>query len=1131
MTSSYVGVDDFIVYDPSAPPGNSNPKAPLNNHLSTPEYGALVWERALGYPTGYYLWLGSDGGGISDPTNLYNGVDIGDTTAFNYYGLANNTTYYWKVVPYNGNGNATGSNIYTFTIRTDSTIDTFPYLKNFENNGDFPVSWLNESADVTDWLINTGPTPTNNTGPTGDHTDGNGHYAYIEATGMALGFDANLQTPAMDISSLSLPVIDFWYHMYGATMGSMHLDYLDINTGIWTEDLWSMSGNQGNQWYQASVSLVGLPDNIVFRFRGICGYPHADNYSNRSDMCIDDFAVYDNLGAPACTVPTNPVDNDSLVYEDGLLTWQAAAGGPTGYRIWLGSDGLGVTEPTNVYDNLDVGNVTSFTYTGLAWETTYYWKIMPYNSNGDAVGCSILTFFVREDPTIRTWPWVEDFEHNDQFPPWWINLENDDFNWHTQSGHTAGSGTGPSFDHTTGGGYYVYVQAIGHSNDLAILETPPIDLATNRQPALDFWYHMYGSQMGTLSLDILDVTTDSLHADVWSLSGDQNDMWHNTQIDLSVFTNDRIILQFNALCGNGRRSDIAIDDVAFLDLIPPDDDLACTEVTGNLQPQIGMPEVYTIEVSNPGLNDQDNYLVQLLEGNTIVGEITGQFIEQYDTLYFDIIWTPTVPGPIQLSGQIELQADTYSANNVSPPLDIVVPAPQAGIYGRVTDSLNPLSGVQILIEELSVVGYTDDTGNYSLLGVPPGTYSVTASLFSCNSVTIDSVYMPLGLPTELDFVLGYGTMLAGMCYNNSGYTVPLATISIVGTAIVVNSDPQGYFRIENLTAGFYDIRADKDGYETQIIENVEIVHERVNILDFNMIEFAQVVVNVAANCGTTSGAIITFADENGEHSYFGEIADDGVFIAEIYPGVYTLTVSKQHYIPYVETDIDLTSGVVPAISVLIIEEQLPPENLSVDSCGLFRWDVPGRMLQTHAENSSKIEIDVSHKDSASQDENNLRDLQHYEIYLDGNLESTTIETQHQFNLQDFVDGESYILGVKAIYDGGNSDRVTIFWSYVSTSKDNAVPAVTVLLGNIPNPFNPTTSINYNLAQSGQVSLKIYNTKGQLVRLLVNSTQKPGIFSIIWDGKNENSQYVKSGVYLYRLKTGRYTSTKKMILLK
>jgi hypothetical protein len=102
-----------------------------------------------------------------------------------------------------------------------------------------------------------------------------------------------------------------------------------------------------------------------------------------------------------------------------------------------------------------------------------------------------------------------------------------------------------------------------------------------------------------------------------------------------------------------------------------------------------------------------------------------------------------------------------------------------------------------------------------------------------------------------------------------------------------------------------------------------------------------------------------------------------------------------------------------------------------------------------------------------------------------------------------------------------------------TATDVAVrtPAVSSLAQNVPNPFNPTTAITFSLAQAGPVELAIYDVTGRLVRTLVKGNRPAAQHTVSWDGKDERGSQVSSGVYFYRLRAGRFTATRKMVLLK
>jgi hypothetical protein len=93
--------------------------------------------------------------------------------------------------------------------------------------------------------------------------------------------------------------------------------------------------------------------------------------------------------------------------------------------------------------------------------------------------------------------------------------------------------------------------------------------------------------------------------------------------------------------------------------------------------------------------------------------------------------------------------------------------------------------------------------------------------------------------------------------------------------------------------------------------------------------------------------------------------------------------------------------------------------------------------------------------------------------------------------------------------------------------------VNYLDNNYPNPFNPTTTIRYGIKDKSHVSLQVYNAAGQLVRTLVHEVQTPTSegFAVKWHGDSNAGSPVASGVYFYRLITGNFELTKKMVLLK
>ena len=185
----------------------------------------------------------------------------------------------------------------------------------------------------------------------------------------------------------------------------------------------------------------------------------------------------------------------------------------------------------------------------------------------------------------------------------------------------------------------------------------------------------------------------------------------------------------------------------------------------------------------------------------------------------------------------------------------------------------------------------------------------------------------------------------------------------------------------------------------------------------------------------------------------------------------------------------------------------PPTNLQATIQGnsvFITWDTPGSLSG--------------------------RDLDFYNIYLNGEFLGSTTSP---FYLIISPPPSTFGFGVTAVYDGGWESTIASITIVVDVD-ELPVPLVTELIGNYPNPFNPSTTIHFSIEQNQQneqIELEIYNLKGQKVRELKIENLKLKINEIVWNGKDDNNQPVSSGIYFYKLEAAKYTSTKKMILMK
>ena len=165
-----------------------------------------------------------------------------------------------------------------------------------------------------------------------------------------------------------------------------------------------------------------------------------------------------------------------------------------------------------------------------------------------------------------------------------------------------------------------------------------------------------------------------------------------------------------------------------------------------------------------------------------------------------------------------------------------------------------------------------------------------------------------------------------------------------------------------------------------------------------------------------------------------------------------------------------------------------------------------------------------------------RDFDSYNVYRDNLLIATGIT--ENFYLDVVVPAGTHDYCGTAVYDGGWESEPSNPATVTVDIGDLPIPLVTELIGNYPNPFNPSTTISFSLTakDAKDAEIIIYNTKGQKVKTLECgeslSTIADGVgYSISWNGTDENNLPVGSGIYFYKLEAGKYTSTKKMILMK
>ncbi len=209
------------------------------------------------------------------------------------------------------------------------------------------------------------------------------------------------------------------------------------------------------------------------------------------------------------------------------------------------------------------------------------------------------------------------------------------------------------------------------------------------------------------------------------------------------------------------------------------------------------------------------------------------------------------------------------------------------------------------------------------------------------------------------------------------------------------------------------------------------------------------------------------------------------------------------------------------------------ENITINPLDLVTMNVELLALQKpynfeYTLDGTNIELDWDF------DHENIPSFNHFILFISINRRpfapSRIIEeSEYYFRIGGQLDIRFYLI---ADYEGGQSaPSDTLYIDYTATGAELAASSATMLLGNTPNPFNPSTKIEFNLAVSEEIDLSIYNLLGQKVITLLSGKHPQGRQTVVWDGRDNKNRFVSSGIYFYTLKTSDSISTQKMIMLK
>jgi hypothetical protein len=477
-------------------------------------------------------------------------------------------------------------------------------------------------------------------------------------------------------------------------------------------------------------------------------------------------------------------------------------------------------------------------------------------------------------------------------------------------------------------------------------------------------------------------------------------------------------------------------------------------------------------------------------------------------------------------------------------LDFPLELQKGNIQGTVTDAStgNAISRPSVQIAGSTVQTGTD--GKYQI-SLKPGIYQIIVSadryIQQTREVTVES-----GRSTQSDFELELEDGILSGTVTDSGTSEPIA-----GAFVEINGETfeteQGEYQIP-LRPGDYTIIASADTYEPQE-KPATIAPGETTTLDFGLKMKDGTLSGTVLDADTTqpvSGAIVNAGGRE------AEVNSRGDFEILLPPGTYEVNISASEYLirgQQVEIEPDRTIKLdftaLPALEVWPGDTNNDERVSILDILPIGRfWNKEGDRREPQGEEwgmglTTYEKWDPREAAFADGDGNGIVDEQDViAIVKNWNPEAILapepIESLRLLADKDMLDKYRRMYQVViGLEDGeGAIELKTALGKLIC----ELIPKRSALLANYPNPFNPETWIPFILAESGEVEIKIYNVAGRMVRMLTLGRMEEGYYvqkdkAAYWDGRNEMSEQVASGVYFYAIRVGDFASARKMLVIK
>jgi len=497
--------------------------------------------------------------GLTSTSYTFTGLSLSNNTTYDVY-VAEFCTGLGLMQPFSSNASFTTPDVFSCS----STV-VAPSTEGFEGQGTCSTlcgasctiagNWMNVSFDDIDWAKDQFGTGSGGTGPPSG-ANGSSTYIYTEASSPCNSGNpkAVLESTCFDLSSLNAPALSFWGHFRGQSIGRIDVEVSSASSN-WTV-IWSRTGAQGNSWLKYSIDLGAYAGQTV-KFR----ISHQIGSGFYGDAALDDITV----GEVPCTAPVG-IAVDAVSGTGVTLSWSASPAALTyDIGVWNAGDDPLVDAPVASATGV---TGTSASLSGLTLQSNYDVYVQS-NCSGGAVGQVQGPSFQTACASLVA-PYMENFDGSswgnfNTYDPCW-NVESTTApNWEVDNNFTSSAGTGPSGD-VSGSGRYIFLETSSPAlfGESGYIETPFVDISGLTNPGFTFYYHMYGSAIGTLEIQ---ARSSGSFQTIWSLSGQQQtdelDPWLPAFVDLSGFSSPvqfRIVGTIGHTGNFAYLSDMAVDE-------------------------------------------------------------------------------------------------------------------------------------------------------------------------------------------------------------------------------------------------------------------------------------------------------------------------------------------------------------------------------------------------------------------------------------------------------------------------------------------------------------------------------------------------------------------------------------------